>query len=76
MCGFVYVNVFSECRQGLLENEDFPGTDITFLYSPDAEHCQQLCTQHPSCLFFTFVRADWTRDNRYKTSSRHVITNK
>ncbi|XP_070778229.1 coagulation factor XI-like [Enoplosus armatus] len=54
-----------ECNQELLENEDFPGTDIIFLYSPDAEHCQQLCTQHPSCLFFTFVRADWTRDNRH-----------
>ncbi|XP_061596985.1 coagulation factor XI-like [Cololabis saira] len=53
-----------ECNQEILENVDFPGTDITFLYSPDVEHCQQLCTQHPSCLFFTFVRADWTTDNR------------
>ncbi|XP_071357289.1 coagulation factor XI-like isoform X2 [Trachinotus anak] len=52
-----------ECRSELLENVDFPGTDITFLYSPDVEHCQQLCTQHHSCLFFTYVRADWTRDN-------------
>lgn len=54
-----------ECRQELLENVDFPGTDITFVYSPDVQHCQQMCTQHPSCLFFTFLRADWTIDNRH-----------
>ncbi|XP_020788402.2 coagulation factor XI-like [Boleophthalmus pectinirostris] len=64
-----------ECHQELLENVDFPGTDIEFVYSPDVNHCQQMCTQHPSCLFFTFLRADWTRDNRHfycylkKTSS-------
>ncbi|XP_022073930.1 coagulation factor XI-like [Acanthochromis polyacanthus] len=54
-----------ECNRELQENVDFPGTDIKFLYSSDAQHCQQLCTQHPSCLFFTFIRADWTRDNRH-----------
>ncbi|XP_026156339.1 coagulation factor XI-like [Mastacembelus armatus] len=54
-----------ECNQELLENVDFPGSDITSLYSPDVEHCRQLCTQHPSCLFFTFVRPDWTVDNRH-----------
>ncbi|XP_075931445.1 plasma kallikrein-like [Anarhichas minor] len=52
-----------ECNQQLLENVDFPGTDIKFVFSPDANHCQQLCTQHPSCLYFTFIRADWTKDN-------------
>uniref|UniRef100_A0AAZ1XJW6 Apple domain-containing protein n=1 Tax=Oreochromis aureus TaxID=47969 RepID=A0AAZ1XJW6_OREAU len=41
------------------------GNDITFLYSPDVNHCQLLCTQHPSCLFFTFIRADWTHDDRH-----------
>uniref|UniRef100_A0A8C6TMN8 Apple domain-containing protein n=1 Tax=Neogobius melanostomus TaxID=47308 RepID=A0A8C6TMN8_9GOBI len=54
-----------ECRPELLENVDFPGTDIEFVYSPDVNHCQQLCTQHPSCLFFTFFRADWTKDIRH-----------
>nr|XP_046274228.1 coagulation factor XI-like [Scatophagus argus] len=58
-------SISQECRRELLENMDFPGTDIKFVYSPDAEHCQQLCTEHPSCLFFTFVRPDWTRDNRH-----------
>ncbi|KAM7372949.1 hypothetical protein PAMP_007837 [Pampus punctatissimus] len=54
-----------ECRKELLENVDLPGTNITVLYSPDVKHCQQLCTQHPSCLFFTFIRPDWTEDNRH-----------
>uniref|UniRef100_A0A4W6DGQ8 Apple domain-containing protein n=1 Tax=Lates calcarifer TaxID=8187 RepID=A0A4W6DGQ8_LATCA len=70
MCLFAHVNVSllcisSECSREFLENVDFPGTDITSVYSPDVEHCQLLCTQHPSCLFFTFVRADWTVDNRH-----------
>ncbi|XP_074469213.1 plasma kallikrein-like [Sebastes fasciatus] len=54
-----------ECNQELLGNVDFPGTDIKFIYAADVDHCQRLCTQHPSCQFFTFVRADWTRDNRH-----------
>ncbi|KAF3707637.1 Coagulation factor XI [Channa argus] len=53
-----------DCTPEVLENVDFPGGDISFLYSPDVTHCQLLCTQDPSCLFFTFVRADWTQDNR------------
>ncbi|CAL1606893.1 unnamed protein product [Knipowitschia caucasica] len=54
-----------ECQNELLENVDFPGTDIMHVYSPDVNHCQQMCTQHPSCLFFTFIREDWTRDDRH-----------
>ncbi|KAM4631106.1 coagulation factor XI-like isoform 1-T2 [Polymixia lowei] len=54
-----------ECVRELHENVDFPGTDLTYVYSPDADHCQLLCTQHPSCLFFTFIRHDWTRDKRH-----------
>ncbi|XP_019946465.2 coagulation factor XI-like [Paralichthys olivaceus] len=61
ICSFCFSQ---ECGQELFVNVDFPGTDITFLYSPDVKHCQQLCTEHPSCLFFTFIRQDWTRDNR------------
>ncbi|XP_071768712.1 coagulation factor XI-like [Centroberyx gerrardi] len=62
LCG---LSVSQECVREHLENVDFPGTDLTSVYSPDAEHCQLLCTQHPSCLFFTFVRPDWTVDNRH-----------
>lgn len=70
---FVHVNVSlnislfcsSACNPNILLNMDFPGNDITFLYSPDVNHCQLLCTQHPSCLFFSFIHADWTHDDRY-----------
>ncbi|XP_047460170.1 coagulation factor XI-like [Mugil cephalus] len=54
-----------ECNRDLLENIDYPGGDIMFLYAPDVEYCQRLCTQHPACLFFTFIRADWTQDNSH-----------
>nr|XP_040045697.1 coagulation factor XI-like [Gasterosteus aculeatus aculeatus] len=65
----VLLSVFSlslsqACRQQLLEDVDFPGSDIQFVFSPDVNHCQQLCTQHPACLFFSFLRAEWTRDDR------------
>ncbi|TWW65361.1 hypothetical protein D4764_21G0002610 [Takifugu flavidus] len=49
----------------LQNNMDFPGSDVAQVYASDAKHCQQLCTDHPSCMFFTFVRPDWTRDNRH-----------
>ncbi|XP_053705961.1 coagulation factor XI-like [Synchiropus splendidus] len=53
------------CSHQLLKDVDFPGTDLKFVYAADENHCQLLCTQHPACLFFTFVRPDWTRDNRH-----------
>ncbi|XP_077936976.1 coagulation factor XI [Gasterosteus aculeatus] len=53
-----------ECRQQLVEDVDFPGSDIQLVFSPDVNHCQQLCTQHPACLFFTYLPADWTQDDR------------
>lgn len=55
---------------GLQSNMDFPGSDVSQVYASDAKHCQHLCTDHPSCMFFTFVRPDWTQDKRYKTSTR------
>lgn len=57
---------FAECNPEVVKNVDFSGGDIASLFSPDVKHCQLLCTQHPSCLFFTFLRADWTGDNRYE----------
>ncbi|XP_029299468.1 coagulation factor XI-like [Cottoperca gobio] len=59
------ISLVQECSTQLLEDVDFPRNDIKFVYSPDAEHCRQLCTQHPSCVFFSFLRADWTKDNRH-----------
>lgn len=72
MCVYVNAFLFSislDCRRELLENVDFQGTDIEFLYAPDTEHCQQLCTQHPSCRFFTFVRSDSSDEKRCVTKN-------
>ncbi|XP_059206160.1 coagulation factor XI-like [Centropristis striata] len=58
-----------ECRRQLQENVNFPGSDIRNLFSPGAEHCQQLCTQHPSCLFWS---GDFRQNNSHcflKTST-------
>uniref|UniRef100_A0A3Q2P288 Coagulation factor XI-like n=1 Tax=Fundulus heteroclitus TaxID=8078 RepID=A0A3Q2P288_FUNHE len=40
-------------------------TYIQIIYSPDAEHCQHLCTHHPSCQFFAFIGPDCTVDRRH-----------
>ncbi|KAI1901827.1 hypothetical protein AGOR_G00038400 [Albula goreensis] len=53
-----------ECVRELQEDTDFPGSDVLQILSPDVHHCQMACTQHHSCRFFTFVRPDWTGDNR------------
>ncbi|KAI3358005.1 hypothetical protein L3Q82_003026 [Scortum barcoo] len=55
----------AECSRELLVNVDLLGTDIEFFYAPDTEHCQQLCTEHPSCNFFTFVRPDSSDEKKY-----------
>ncbi|KAG7244161.1 hypothetical protein INR49_004234 [Caranx melampygus] len=47
------------CQPALLPNVDFPGEDIGFKLSPDAAHCQKLCTQDAKCDFFTYTRDDF-----------------
>ncbi|XP_056153955.1 plasma kallikrein-like [Lampris incognitus] len=61
ICGLCFSEV---CVKELLEDVDFPGSDLKFVFSPDAEHCQLLCTQHPSCLFFSFVKPGITKVER------------
>ncbi|KAB5530787.1 hypothetical protein PHYPO_G00133390 [Pangasianodon hypophthalmus] len=61
--GSVFPDSFSK-GQELKVDVDFRGDDVLQIYSPDAHHCQLACTQHHSCLFFTFIRADWSKDNR------------
>ncbi|XP_008419732.1 plasma kallikrein-like [Poecilia reticulata] len=53
------------CDPGLLLDWDFPGSDIKTLFSPDAEHCQHLCTQEASCLFWAFIGPYCMVDNRH-----------
>uniref|UniRef100_A0A3Q2P247 Coagulation factor XI-like n=1 Tax=Fundulus heteroclitus TaxID=8078 RepID=A0A3Q2P247_FUNHE len=53
------------CNSALLRDWDFPGSDVRVIFSPDAEHCQQLCTQESSCLFWAFIGPDSKNDNRH-----------
>ncbi|KAM9340377.1 plasma kallikrein-like [Symphorus nematophorus] len=61
LCG---LSLSLACRRELLKDIDFPGADIVQIFAADAEHCQILCTQHLTCRFFSFLRADWKEDNR------------
>ncbi|KAM6958896.1 plasma kallikrein-like [Aplochiton taeniatus] len=61
------------CVRQLQVNVDFPGSDVTHVFSPDVEHCQLVCTQHHSCLFFTFVGPAFT-DVRFKCHLKHSWT--
>ncbi|XP_051892507.1 coagulation factor XI-like isoform X2 [Pristis pectinata] len=54
----------SECRSEIFEDIDFPGNDITWVLAPDVSFCQKVCTYHPTCLFFTFVKREWSTDHR------------
>lgn len=62
---FCFLCISQACRPRLKENVDFAGSNIQSLYSPDAKHCQHLCTQHPACQHFTFVRTDSSNENSH-----------
>ncbi|KAI4881081.1 hypothetical protein NFI96_000765, partial [Prochilodus magdalenae] len=49
--------------QELRVDIDYTGDDIQQIYSPDASHCQLACTEHNYCLYFAFLRSDWTTDS-------------
>ncbi|XP_078404860.1 plasma kallikrein-like [Cetorhinus maximus] len=54
----------SGCTADLFKDIDFPGNDITWVLAPDAIFCQKICTYHPRCLFFTFLKKEWNFDRR------------
>ncbi|XP_062302100.1 coagulation factor XI-like isoform X3 [Osmerus eperlanus] len=65
-----------ECKTELLEKTDFQGDDIIKVMSPDAEHCQLACTQHPTCRFFTFNTGNlncFLKDSSSGQPSKRVI---
>uniref|UniRef100_A0A3B3TJZ9 Plasma kallikrein-like n=2 Tax=Poecilia TaxID=8080 RepID=A0A3B3TJZ9_9TELE len=71
MCFILIFETTLSCIQGFLLNVDFPGSDVVDLYSPSVEHCQELCTQHPSCLFFSYNRPENFRCYLKSSSSGH-----
>ncbi|XP_046875462.1 coagulation factor XI-like isoform X2 [Hypomesus transpacificus] len=72
LCGHA---LSQECQPELLEKTDFQGDDIQ-VKSPDAEHCQLACTQHPTCRFFTFNTGNsncFLKDSSSGQPSKRVI---
>ncbi|XP_042324448.1 plasma kallikrein isoform X5 [Sceloporus undulatus] len=55
----LFSTAHSKCLSQMYENTIFSGGDISKVYTPDAEHCQIVCTYHPRCLFFSFLPGDW-----------------
>ncbi|XP_058233640.1 plasma kallikrein-like isoform X3 [Hemibagrus wyckioides] len=69
----VFPDSFSKGRvltQELKVDVEFPGDDFLQIYSPDVQHCQLACTQHPSCLFL--LRTDH-REKDFFNGSRSVV---
>ncbi|XP_058526390.1 coagulation factor XI [Ochotona princeps] len=48
-------SVSGECVTKLFRGIYFQGGDITTVFTPNAKHCQLVCTYHPRCLLFTFM---------------------
>ncbi|XP_012879412.1 PREDICTED: plasma kallikrein [Dipodomys ordii] len=58
----LFSTVSCGCLTQLYKNTFFRGGDVTALYSPDAHHCQMVCTFHPRCLLFSFLPSSSTKD--------------
>ncbi|XP_075840661.1 plasma kallikrein [Microtus pennsylvanicus] len=51
----LFATVSCGCLNQLYKNSFFRGGDIAAIYTPDAQHCQKMCTFHPRCLLFSFL---------------------
>ncbi|OWK00239.1 F11 [Cervus elaphus hippelaphus] len=56
----MYYNL--ECVTTLFQDAYFKGGDVTVVFTPNAKHCQIICTHHPRCLFFTFMTESSSED--------------
>ncbi|XP_053072294.1 plasma kallikrein isoform X2 [Acinonyx jubatus] len=58
----LFATVSCGCLTQLYKNTFFKGGDLTAMYTPNAEHCQMMCTFHPRCLLFSFLPEISTND--------------
>nr|XP_020016213.1 plasma kallikrein [Castor canadensis] len=58
----LFATVSCGCLTQLYKNAFFRGGDVMAMYSPDAHHCQKMCTFHPRCLLFSFLPASSTKE--------------
>ncbi|XP_048365632.1 plasma kallikrein [Sphaerodactylus townsendi] len=59
----LFSSVCSECVSQLYQNTYFRGGDIAKVFTPNADHCQIVCTYHPRCLLFSYLLGNWTKNN-------------
>nr|BAO03248.1 prekallikrein [Canis lupus familiaris] len=57
-----FATVSCGCLTQLYKNTFFKGGDLTAMYTPNAHHCQMMCTFHPRCLLFSFLPESSTND--------------
>ncbi|XP_053516048.1 coagulation factor XI isoform X2 [Artibeus jamaicensis] len=55
-------SVCGECVTKLSQDTSFQGGDVAVVFTPSAEHCQVVCTHHPTCLLFTFMAESSSED--------------
>nr|XP_045371424.1 plasma kallikrein isoform X2 [Camelus bactrianus] len=58
----LFATVSCGCLTQLYKNTFFRGGDVSAVYTPNAQHCQMMCTFHPRCLLFSFLPASSTHD--------------
>ena len=51
-----YSVFYTACKGGLFPNTDIPGHDVEVLPAVSPEHCQALCSAHPRCTYFSYIR--------------------
>ncbi|KAM6221520.1 coagulation factor XI-like [Rhynchocyon petersi] len=62
VCFLLFASVSGDCVTMLFRDTCFQGGDITTIFTPNAKHCQLVCTHHPRCLFFTFMTEASSQD--------------
>ncbi|XP_055970165.1 plasma kallikrein isoform X2 [Sorex fumeus] len=71
-----FATVSCECLIRFYKNAFFRGGDVAAIYAPNAQHCQMMCTFHPTCLLFSFLPADSTNntDKRFGCFLKDSVT--
>ncbi|EDL78854.1 rCG59057, isoform CRA_a [Rattus norvegicus] len=72
----LFATVSCGCLSQLYANTFFRGGDLAAIYTPDAQHCQKMCTFHPRCLLFSFLAVSPTKetDKRFGCFMKESIT--
>lgn len=51
------------CIRDIFQNTVFEDKNVDTVMAPDAFVCRQICTHHPTCLFFTYFSQRWPKED-------------